>query len=337
MVIATPVLGITLALVALDNGLGLGLFDPTVGGDPVLFQHIFWFYSHPAVYIMILPSMGVISEMLPTFAHRRPSSYLAIVVATAGIAIVGFLTWGHHMFVSGMSELDAAFFGVLSMFVAVFSAVKVFTWTLTLYRGQVVLNTLMIYFFAFLFLFVFGGMTGVALATQSLDVHWTDTYFIVAHFHFIMVGAAVIAFLAAAHYWLPKMFGRMYSERLGMMTAVAVFLGFCLTFIPQFLLGNMGMPRRYYSYPARFQWLHVLSTGGAYLLGTALLITLAHLIWSLKFGRRATANPWDSRSFEWLTESPPITHNFEEPPTLDFNPYDYTTTEEEFRERARAR
>jgi cytochrome c oxidase subunit 1 len=284
---------------------------------------------------MILPAMGVISEVVPTFAHRRPSSYVAIVVATVGIAAVGFLTWGHHMFVSGMSILDAGFFGVLSMFVAIFSAIKVFTWTLTLYRGHITLNTPILYFFAFLFLFVFGGMTGVAVATQSLDVHWTDTYFIVAHFHFIMVGASVTAFLAAAHYWLPKMFGRLYSERIGMLSATSVFLGFCLTFIPQFLLGNMGMPRRYYSYPARFQWLHVLSTGGAFLLGGALLLTLGNLLWALKWGKRATANPWDSRCFEWLTTSPPPKHNFVVTPLLDASPYDYTLSEEEHRARAR--
>jgi cytochrome c oxidase subunit I len=337
MVIATPVLGITLLLVVLDHAFALGLFDPSTGGDPVLFQHLFWFYSHPAVYIMILPAMGVISEVVPTFAHRRPASYTAIVVATVGIAAVGFLTWGHHMFVAGMSELDAGFFGILSMFVAVFSALKVFTWTLSLRRGQVELSTPIFYFFGFLFLFVFGGMTGVALATQSLDLHWTDTYFIVAHFHFIMVGGSMTAFLAAAHYWFPKMFGRLYSERVGMIGAVAVFIGFCLTFVPQFLLGNLGMPRRYYSYPARFQWLHVLSTGGAMLLGVALIVTLANLLWALKWGRRAGANPWDSRSFEWLTPSPPPTHNFLVTPLLDRSPYDYTLTEEEARAQASLR
>jgi len=337
MVLATPVLGMALALVGLDHALHLGMFDPAVGGDPVLFQHIFWFYSHPAVYIMILPGMGVITEVVPTFAHRRLSSYSAIAISTLGIAFVGFLTWGHHMFVSGMSTFDAGVFGIMSMFVAIFSAIKVFTWTGTLYRGQIQVRTPLIYFFGFLFLFVFGGMTGVALATQALDVHWTDTYFVVAHFHFIMVGGSVTAFLAAAHYWFPKMFGRLYNERVGTLAATAVFLGFLLTFFPQFLLGNMGMPRRYYAYPPRFQFLHVLSTGGAWLLGGAVLIAIGNLLAALKWGPKAPPNPWHSRGFEWLTSSPPPKHNFATTPRLDFSPYDYTLTEEEARARAGAR
>jgi cytochrome c oxidase subunit 1 len=337
MVLATPVLGMALGLVGLDHALGLGIFDPAVGGDPVLFQHVFWFYSHPAVYIMILPAMGVISEVVPTFAHRRPASYVAIAISTIGIAFVGFLTWGHHMFVAGMSELDAGFFGVLSMFVAIFSAIKSFTWVLTLRRGSIQFNTPMLYFFSFLFLFVFGGMTGVAVATQSLDMHWHDTYFVVAHFHFIMVGGSLTGFLAAAHYWFPKMFGKLYDERVGMVGAGGVLMGFFFTFMPQFLLGNMGMPRRYYSYPARFQWLHVLSTGGAYLLAGALLIALGNLLVALKKGRPAGGNPWHSRSFEWLTTSPPPKHNFVVSPTLAHSPYDYTLTEEEARAKASTR
>ena len=337
MLLATPVLGLTLLLIGLDHGLRLGLFNPAVGGDPVLFQHLFWFYSHPAVYIMILPAMGVISEVVPTFSQRRPSSYWAIAISTIGIAFVGFFTWGHHMFVAGISELDAGIFGLLSMFVAIFSAIKVFTWVATLYKGSIHFNTPMLYFFVFLFLFTFGGMTGVAVATQSLDVHWTDTYFVVAHFHFIMVGGSLAAFLAAAHYWFPKMFGRLYSERVGLLSATGVFLGFNLTFVPQFLRGNMGMPRRYYSYPPRFQWLNDLSTGGAYLLAAAILVTVLNLLIALKWGKKSGPNPWRSRSFEWLTDSPPPKHNFEEPPHLGYSPYDYTISEEEARARAQAR
>jgi cytochrome c oxidase subunit I len=328
MLLATPVLGLTVMLVGIDHVYRFGIFDPALGGDPMLFQHLFWFYSHPAVYIMILPAMGVVSEVVCTFSHKPPSSYLAIAVSSVGIAVVGFLTWGHHMFVAGISEIDAAIFGALSMFVAMFSAIKVFTWVATMYRGRVYFNTPMLYFFWFLFLFVFGGMTGVAVATQALDVHWHDTYFVVAHFHFIMVGGTLTAFLGAAHYWLPKMFGRLYSERVGLLSSFGVFLGFALTFIPQFLLGNMGMPRRYYSYPARYHVLNVLSTAGAYLLAGALLLTLVNLVVALVWGARAGKNPWGSRSFEWETPSPPPEHNFVEPPVIDRGPYDYALAEE---------
>jgi cytochrome c oxidase subunit 1 len=336
MLLATPVLALSLSLVGVDHWFHLGLFDPAQGGDPELFQHLFWFYSHPAVYIMILPAMGVVSEVVCTFSRRRPASYRAIAYSSLGIAFVGFFTWGHHMFVAGMSELDAGIFGALSMFVAIFSAIKVFTWLMTLRHGSIHFNTPLLYFFAFLFLFVFGGMTGVAVATQSLDVHWHDTYFVVAHFHFIMVGGTLTAFLGAAHYWFPKMFGRLYSERVGLLSATAVFLGFFLTFFPQFLLGNAGMPRRYYSYPERYQWLHVLSTGGAWLLAGALLLSLANLVIALGWGRRAGPNPWHSRSFEWLCASPPPEQNFDRPLAIDRDPYDYTLTEEEARVRAGA-
>ncbi len=334
MLLATPVLALVLVLVAIDHLFGFGVFNPAIGGDPVLFQHLFWFYSHPAVYIMVLPAMGVISEVVPTFAHRRPASYTAIAISSLGIAFVGFLSWGHHLFVAGMSELDAGIFGGLSMFVAIFSAIKVFAWTGTLYKGSIAFRTPLLYFFGFLFLFIFGGMTGVAVATQGLDVHWHDTYFIVAHFHFIMVGGTITAFLAAAHYWFPKMFGRMYSERVGLLASAAVFIGFFFTFFPQFLLGNLGMPRRYYAYPAHFQFLNVLSTGGAWLLGSAMLLALGNLVVALKYGKPATANPWHSRSYEWLSASPPITHNFEETPVIRRDPYCYVLSEHESRERS---
>jgi cytochrome c oxidase subunit 1 len=334
---ATPVLGMSLGLVALDHSFGLGIFDPRYGGDPVLFQHLFWFYSHPAVYIMMLPAFGVMSEVVCSFSHNGPASYRAIAYSSLGIAFVGFFTWGHHMFVAGMSEFDAGIFGALSMFVAIFSAIKVFTWVATLRGGSISFATPMLYFLWFLFLFVFGGMTGVAVATQSLDVHWHDTYFVVAHFHFIMVGGTLTSFLAAAHYWFPKMFGKLYDERVGLLTSVAVFIGFVLTFLPQFLLGNAGMPRRYYSYPAQHQWLHVLSTGGAWLLGVALVLALANLVLALKWGKPAGPNPWGSRSFEWITSSPPSEHNFEVTPIIERTAYDYDLSEEVARARAPAR
>jgi cytochrome c oxidase subunit I len=322
-VLATPVLGMSLLLVAADRVFQIGIFDPSIGGDPLLFQHLFWFYSHPAVYIMILPAMGVISETVCNFAHNRPASYRAIAYSSLGIAFVGFLTWGHHMFVAGISVLDAGIFGVLSMLTAIFSAIKVVTWTATLRRGQISFDTPMLYFFWFLFLFVFGGMTGVAVATSSLDVHWHDTYFVVAHFHFIMVGGTLTAFLAALHYWFPKMFGRKYPERWGMVASITVFTGFFFTFMPQFLLGNAGMPRRYYSYPAQYQWLHVLSTAGASILTAGLLLTVIYLAVALVRGPIASNNPWKGRSYEWTTSSPPPKHNFDEPPQMARGPYDY--------------
>ncbi len=268
--------------------------------------------------------MGVISEIVPTFSHKNPYSYKAIAYSTLGIAFVGFLTWGHHMFVAGMSVFDAGAFGVLSMLVAIFSAIKVFTWVLTMRRGAIVVRTPLLYFFAFLFLFVFGGMTGVAVATESLDVHWHDTYFVVAHFHFIMVGGTLTAWLAALHYWFPKMTGRMYPERWGFLSAALIFAGFFMTFFPQFLLGNAGMPRRYYDYDPQFQPLHVISTVGSWILGAGMTFTLAYLIVALFNGPRAPANPWDSRSYEWLTPSPPPKHNFAEEPLFELGPYEYS-------------
>ncbi len=324
-VLATPVLGMVLLLVVVDNWFSWGLFDPSRGGDPILYQHLFWFYSHPAVYIMILPGMGVVSEVIPTFARKNPYSYRAIAYSSFGIAFVGFLTWGHHMFVAGLSRFDAGAFGVLSMLVGVFSAIKVFNWTWTLKRGAVSVKTPLLYIYAFLFLFVFGGMTGVAVAAMSLDVHWHDTYFVVAHFHFIMVGGTLTAFLAALHYWFPKMTGRMYSERLGMLSAAMVFGGFFVTFFPQFLLGNGGMPRRYYNYPPQFQALHVISTAGSWVLALGLMLIATYLSYAMVRGPRAGANPWGSRGFEWRTSSPPPTHNFHATPHLQrIGAYDYS-------------
>lgn len=326
IVLATPVLGITLLLVAADHALGLGMFDPAHGGDPILFQHIFWFYSHPAVYIMILPAMGVITESVATFARKNLFSYGAMVVATLGIAFIGFLTWGHHMFTAGMSTFDVAAFGALSMFVAIFSAIKVFNWVATLYGGAIAVSVPLLYVFGFLFLFSVGGMTGVAQASTSLDVHWHDTYFIVAHFHFIMVGGTMMAYLAGLHYWFPKMFGRRYPERWALAATMLVIGGFVLTFSPQFWLGNAGMPRRYHTYPEQYQALHVISTAGSWAIAGGLVMTLVYLIASLRRGRPAGPNPWGSASFEWLTPSPPPRENYEAPPQIDRGPYDYRPT-----------
>jgi cytochrome c oxidase subunit 1 len=326
-ILATPVLAITLLVVAVERFAGFGMFDPARGGDPVLFQHMFWFYSHPAVYIMVLPAMGVISETVCAFSRKNPFGYKAIAMSSVGIAFVGFFTWGHHMFVAGQSTFDAGAFGILSMLVGIFTAIKVFNWVGTMYRGAISFKTPFAYICGFLYFIVFGGMTGIALATTSLDIHWHDTYFVVAHFHFIMVGASVMAFLGALHYWFPKMFGKTYPEGWGLVAASLIILGFNATFIPQFLLGNYGMPRRYYQYPEHFQALNVASTAGSTLLGFGFLIILIYLLIALRWGPRCEQNPWGSKGFEWLTASPPPTHNFDEIPTITQMPHDYRTHE----------
>jgi cytochrome c oxidase subunit 1 len=323
-VLATPVLGLVMLLVAVEHVFNFGLFDPARGGDPILFQHLFWFYSHPAVYIMVLPGMGVISETVACFARKNVFGYKAVAYSSLGIAFVGFFTWGHHMFVAGQSTFDSGAFAVLSMFVAIFTSIKVFTWVGTLYKGAIAFKTPFAYICGFLYFLVFGGMTGIAVATIALDVHWHDTYFVVAHFHFIMVGASLMAFLTALHYWFPKMFGRSYPEGWGLVSASLIILGFNATFIPQFLLGNMGMPRRYYNYPERFQTLHVMSSAGATLLFFGFVIIFIYLVLSLKYGKVAGPNPWGSRGFEWNTPSPPPTHNFEKAPEFTGQPHDYS-------------
>ncbi len=324
-VLATPVLGMTLLLVAVENVFGFGIFDAARGGDPVLFQHLFWFYSHPAVYIMVLPAMAVMSEVVQAFARKNMFGYKAVAMSSLGIAFVGFFVWGHHLFTSGQSTFASGIFGVLSMFVGIFTAIKVFNWTATLYKGSINFAAPFVYLLGFLFFLVVGGMTGIALATVSLDVHWQDTYFVVAHFHFIMVGSTIMAFLAALHYWWPKMFGKSYSERWALVAAVMVILGFIFTFVPLFLLGNMGMPRRYYSYPERFWPLNVAATAGASVLAMGLVIVLAYLVVSLVAGKRSAPNPWGSRGFEWMTPSPPGKENFPETPTFTHGAHEYQT------------
>jgi len=325
MVLGTPVLAIAIALVGIERIFGVGIFDPALGGDPILFQHLFWFYSHPAVYIMILPAMGVMSEVISCFARKRVFGYSFIAGSSLAIAALGFLVWGHHMFVSGQSVYAGMVFSVLSMLVAIPSAVKVFNWTATLYKGSVSFDTPMLYALGFIGLFTMGGLTGLFLATLAVDVHVHDTYFVVAHFHYIMVGGAVMGYLAAMHFWWPKMTGRLYPELWGRVAAVTLFIGFNLTFFPQFVLGYMGMPRRYHSYPAEFQVLNVLSTAGASILGLGYLIPMVYLIWSLRYGRIAGPNPWRARGLEWTTPSPPPQYNFDTTPTVTEEAYDYET------------
>jgi cytochrome c oxidase subunit 1 len=323
LVLATPVLAITLLAIAVERLWGVGIFDPNLGGDPVLFQHMFWFYSHPAVYIMILPGMGVISEVIPCFSRKRIFGYHFVAFSSLAIACVGFAVWGHHMFVSSQSIYAAMVFSILSFIVAVPSAIKVFNWTATLYKGSVSYDTPMLYAFGFIGLFTIGGLTGLFLAAIAVDVHLHDTYFVVAHFHYIMVGGMVLSFMGGLHYWWPKITGRMYPEALGRIAALVTFIGFNLTFFPQFLLGYLGQPRRYHAYPPEFQIFHVLSTAGASILGIGYLLPLLYFLWSLKFGARAPSNPWKATGLEWQSSSPPPRDNFEETPIVTEEPYDY--------------
>jgi cytochrome c oxidase subunit 1 len=323
IMLATPVLAITLVMLMLERTLHLGIFDPTLGGDPVLFQHLFWFYSHPAVYIMILPSMGVISELIAAFARKRVFGYSFVAFSSMAIAVLGFLVWGHHLFVSSQTVFTGTLFSVLTMLVAVPSAIKAFNWATTLYRGSVSWQTPMLYAFGFLGLFAIGGLTGVFLAAMGLDIHVHDTYFVVAHFHYIMVGGTLMGYLGGLHYWWPKITGRMYPEFWGKISAILVFVGFNLTFFPQFIVGYLGMPRRYHAYPPEFQILNVLSSAGATVLAVGYLLPMVYFVWSMRYGKKASANPWGAVGLEWETASPPDTHNFDVTPVVDHEAYDY--------------
>ncbi len=321
-VLATPILGITVLLLFVERVLGIGIFDPALGGDPVLFQHFFWFYSHPAVYIMILPAMGIISELVSAFSRKTIFGYKAIAYSSIAIAVLSFLVWGHHMFVSGQSALANMVFSALTFSVSIPSAIKVFNWIATMYKGSIKLDTPMIYALAFIFLFGIGGLTGLFLGALATDVHLHDTYFIVAHFHYTMMGGVLIAFLGGLHYWWPKMFGRMYSEKWGKIAAWLIFVGFNVTFFTQFVMGSKGMPRRYFNYPDEFTIYHVISSIGSYLMAIGFVTVAVYLVHSLVKGRPAPANPWGGATLEWQTSSPPPLHNFAEEPVVT-DPYDY--------------
>jgi cytochrome c oxidase subunit 1 len=322
-VLATPVLGITLVLLVMERMFQIGIFDPQLGGDPVLFQHFFWFYSHPAVYIMILPGMAIISEIIPTFSRKTIFGYRGIAFSSIAIALVGFLVWGHHMFMSGQSQLANAIFSFLTFLVAIPSGIKVFNWVSTMYRGSIALNAPMLYAISFLLLFAIGGLTGIYLGALSVDVHLHDTYFVVAHFHYVMMGGTVIAFIGGLHYWWPKLFGRMYPEGPARVGCALVFIGFNVTFLAQFVLGSRGMPRRYFNYLPEFEPLHALSTYGSWILASGLFLTLGYLLASLRKPADAPPNPWGGKTLEWETQSPPITHNFHHTPVMKHGPYDY--------------
>jgi cytochrome c oxidase subunit I len=326
-VLGTPVIAVTMFLLVLERGFHIGFFDPAYGGDPVLFQHMFWFYSHPAVYIMILPSMGVVTEIITTFSSKKPFGYTFIAFSSVAIAVFGFIVWGHHMFVSGQSVYAGMVFSILSYVVAIPSAIKVFNWTATMYKGSVRITTPMLYALGFIGLFTIGGLTGLFLACLGMDVHLTDSYFVIAHFHYVMVGGAIMGFLGGVHFWWPKIFGRMYDEGWSKISAIIVFIGFNLTFFPQFILGYLGMPRRYHAYPPEFQVLNVLSSAGASILGVGYLIPFCYLLWSLKYGPPAPPNPWGATGLEWQTASPPPTENFEVTPVVTQEAYTYTKQE----------
>ena len=328
MILGTPVVAITLTLMMAERTLGLAIFDPKIGGDPVLFQHLFWFYSHPAVYIMILPGMGVISEMVAAVSRKQVFGYSFVAFSSLAIAILGFLVWGHHLFVSSQSIYAGMVFSIITMLVAVPSAVKTFNWAATMYKGSVTWESPTYWVIGFMGLFLIGGLTGLFLATLGLDIHLTDTYFVVAHFHYIMVGGAIMAFLGGVHFWWPKMTGKMYPDAMGKITAILVFVGFNLTFFPQFVLGYMGMPRRYHAYPEEWQVLNVLSTAGASVLGLGYTLTFCYLVWSLFKGKTAPANPWGAKGLEWETSSPPPTFNFDADPVVTEPAYNYKPAQE---------
>lgn len=323
LVLGTPVLAITLALLVIEHVVGIGIFDPALGGDPILFQHLFWFYSHPAVYIMILPGMGIISELITCFSRKTVFGYKFVAYSSLAIAIFGFLVWGHHMFTSGQSVYASLIFSLFSYLVAIPSAIKVFNWTATIHKGVVSLRTPMLYAFGFIGLFTLGGLTGLFLAALPVDVQVQDTYFVIAHFHYIMVGGMVTAFLGGIHFWWPKMTGRMYPEGWGKFAALILFVGFNLTFFPQFILGYEGMPRRYYSYPPEYQVLNVMSTAGASILAVGYVLPLFYLLWSLRYGEQAGPNPWGATGLEWQTSSPPPKENFHEIPIVTQGAYAY--------------
>lgn len=328
-VLATPILAITLLLLALERWLHIGIFDPAMGGDPVLFQHFFWFYSHPAVYIMIVPAFGIISELITVHSRKHIFGYHAIAYSSVAIAVIGFLVWGHHMFVSGQSELANLLFSAITFAVAVPTAIKVFSWTATLYRGSISFTTPMLYALSFIFLFTIGGLTGLFLGALATDVHLHDTYFVVAHFHYVMMGGNIIAFLGGLHHWWPKITGKLYNENLGRIACVLIFIGFNVTFFTQFLLGSRGMPRRYYSYLEQFEYLHRLSSIGSLILAAGFFLTLSYLIGSLVSGKKSPKNPWGGKSLEWETETPPIEQNFETIPTVHWDPYHFPEMEDD--------
>jgi cytochrome c oxidase subunit I len=319
--LATPVLAITGLLLLAERLLGIGIFDPALGGDPILYQHFFWFYSHPAVYIMILPAMGVISEVISAHSRKHIFGYNFIAYSSIAIALLSFLVWGHHMFASGQSPLANAVFSLFTFSVAIPSAIKVFNWVSTMYKGDIRFTTPMICAMSFLVLFTFGGLTGLFLGALSNNIHVRGTYFIVAHFHYVMVGSVLFAFLAGMYHWWPKMFGRMTNIFWGNVGAITLLIGFNLTFFIQFIAGSLGMPRRYATYPEHFTIYHQISTIGSYVMAAGLILLFLNLLHSLLRGKAAPANPWGANTLDWHCASPPPHDNFPVEPVAG-DPYD---------------
>jgi cytochrome c oxidase subunit 1 len=329
-VLATPIIGITLLLVAIERWFGVGIFDPALGGDPVLYQHLFWIYSHPAVYIMILPAMGIVSEIIPVFAHRTIFGYKFIAFSSIAIALFGSLVWAHHMFTVGMSDTGQFVFSLLTMVVAIPSAIKVFNWVATLYKGSIELTTPLLFVLAFIFLFTIGGLTGVMQGILSVDIQVHDTSFIVAHFHYVMFGGTGFGFFAALHYWFPKMFGRMYNQKLSKIYFWLLFIGFNFLYFPMFIMGWLGMPRRYYDYLPQFQPYHLISTIGSWILVLGVLLLFYNMYRSVKNGKIVTEkNVWGGETLEWQIDTPPIHENFIVIPLIETDPYQYKMNEEE--------
>ena len=330
-ILATPVIGITMLLLIFEQVLQIGIFDPALGGDPILFQHFFWFYSHPAVYIMILPGFGIISELIATFSRHRVFGYRAIALSSVAIAMLGFLVWGHHMFVSGQSAVSSIIFSLITFLIGIPSGIKIFNWLATMYKGSIWLQTPMLYALSFLFLFTIGGLTGIAVGVLALDIHLHDTYFVVGHFHYVMMGGMVMALLGGMHYWWPKMTGRMYNETAGKIAVALIFVGFNLTFFSQLILGSQGMPRRYYDYLDQFTALHQVSTIGSWILAAGLFLVMGYGLYSLVWGEKASANPWGAATLEWTNVAAiPDPHNFKRTPLVTRGPYDFHLADEVF-------